>query len=101
PSSDRIPHGNCSCRGSAPGPCITDNPADQTSVRSRDPVVFVYIQLCQRTDINLKLPLIRKSFGKLWIQAVNSLNHKNIPALHFQLFPFVFPLSREDRKSVV
>ena len=38
--------------------CITDNPADQPAIlRSRDPVMFINIQLCQSTDINLKLAL--------------------------------------------
>ncbi len=57
---------------------ITHQSADQPAVRGRDPVVFVYIQLSERTDIYLKLALIRHRLGKLRIQAVDALYDQNI-----------------------
>ena len=54
PSGDRV-----LCTRSARSR-ITHNPSDQSAIRGRDTVVFVDIQLCQRTDIDLEFT----SFGR-------------------------------------
>ena len=60
--------GNLAC------PCIADNPPDQSSVSRRQTVMFINIQLRQRTDINLKLALNRQGIGQLVIQTMDSLD---------------------------
>ena len=71
-SAHGIPHGDgLFCRGSA-CPCIADDPSDQSSVSRRQTVMFINIQLRQRTDINLKLALDRQGIGQLIVQAMDS-----------------------------
>lgn len=97
--ADRIPHGNCPCRCRTSRPCITDNPPDQSPICRRNPVVLIYIELGEGTDINLKLPVIRKGFGKLRIETMDTFDHENIPTLHLQLSAVIFPLSGNEIKS--
>lgn len=50
------------------------DPSDQSSVSRRQTVMFINIQLRQRTDINLKLALDRQGIGQLIVQAMDSLD---------------------------
>ena len=61
--------------------------------------MLIYIELGEGTDINLKLPVIRKGFGKLRIETMDTFDHENIPTLHLQLSAVIFPLSGNEIKS--
>ena len=53
---------------------VTEITPDQSSVSRRQTVMFINIQLRQRTDINLKLTLDWQGIGQLVIQTMDSLD---------------------------
>ena len=51
--------------------------------------MFINIQLCQCTDINLKFAFLWQSITKLIIQSMNSLDYQNIILLQLQEIAFI------------
>ena len=80
-------------------PCVPHDPADQSSVRGRDPVVLVDGQLCQRADIDLEFIFQRKGVAQTVVQAVDPLDHQDVVFSQSEEIPSVFSLSRLEIKD--
>ena len=61
--------------------------------------MFINIQLCQSTDINLKLALFWKGIAQFVIKPVDSLDHQDIIFSKLKLISPVFPVSGLKIKS--
>ena len=60
--------------------------------------MLVDIQARQRTNVNLKLILIRNGFSGKRIKAVNSFNDQNVVLIHTKLTAIIFSLANLEIK---
>ena len=75
------------------------NPPQKSAVCRRNPIMFINIKLCQRTDINFKLVFRIQLISQCIIQAVDSFYYKDIILFQFLCRSIVLSFSRLKIKS--
>ena len=98
PSSDRRPHADRPLSGRSPGAGIPDDSSYQAAIRGGNPVVLVYVQLCQGADVYLELVLIRQTLRQFGIQAMDAFYHQHVIFSQFLNVAPIFLMSRHKIK---
>src|SRR6056297_578476 len=77
---------------------IAHNPSDQPCIRGGDSVDMVDTELCQSTDVYLKLIPPADLLGQFLVQSVNTFYNYRLFFRYFQLVAHVFSGSRYEIK---
>ena len=91
PPPDGGPHLNGSPGAVAPGPGVPGDPPQEPGVGGGDAVVVVHIQGGQAADIDSELALPGQGIGEGVVEAVDALDHQNVPRPQGQGVPVVLP----------